>query len=40
MDKDFVVIGSDSGRFIVLEFNQDLNDFEKVHQETYGKTGC
>ena len=40
MDKDFVVIGSDSGRFIVLEFNQEINEFEKVHQETYGKTGC
>ena len=40
MEKDFVIVGSDSGWFVVLEYNKDLNDFEKVHQETYGKTGC
>jgi splicing factor 3B subunit 3 len=38
--KDFVVVGSDSGRISVLEFNPEKSIFEKVHQETFGKTGC
>uniref|UniRef100_A0AC34GZQ7 Splicing factor 3B subunit 3 n=1 Tax=Panagrolaimus sp. ES5 TaxID=591445 RepID=A0AC34GZQ7_9BILA len=38
--KDYIVVGSDSGRFIVLEYNPAKNSFERVHQETYGKTGC
>uniref|UniRef100_A0AC34R1C7 Splicing factor 3B subunit 3 n=1 Tax=Panagrolaimus sp. JU765 TaxID=591449 RepID=A0AC34R1C7_9BILA len=37
--KDYIVVGSDSGRFIVLEYNPIRNCFERVHQETYGKTG-
>jgi splicing factor 3B subunit 3 len=40
MLKHFLVIGSDSGRIVVLEFDQNLKRFVKVHQETYGKTGC
>ncbi|KAF1745117.1 hypothetical protein MXB_2594 [Myxobolus squamalis] len=31
--KDYLVIGSDSGRIVILEYNP-------LHQETYGKTGC
>lgn len=38
--KDFLVIGSDSGKIVILEFNPTKNCFEKVHQETFGKTGC
>ncbi|XP_074601621.1 splicing factor 3b subunit 3 [Brevipalpus obovatus] len=38
--KDYLVIGSDSGRVVILEFNSTKNTFEKVHQETFGKTGC
>jgi splicing factor 3B subunit 3 len=37
---DYVVVGSDSGRITILEFNSELERFEVVHQETYGKTGC
>lgn len=33
-------MGSDSGRIVVLQFNPDKNVFDKVHQETFGKTGC
>ena len=40
MAKDFVVIGSDSGRIVFLEYLSEINQFVKVHQETYGKTGC
>ncbi|ORX89541.1 hypothetical protein K493DRAFT_326164 [Basidiobolus meristosporus CBS 931.73] len=38
--KDYVVAGTDSGRVVILEYNPTKNCFEKVHQETYGKTGC
>ena len=40
MQKDFVVIGSDSGRIVILEFDLEQNKFVKIHQETFGKTGA
>src|SRR5690349_18463751 len=30
---DYIVIGSDSGRIVILEYNPAKNVFEKVHQE-------
>lgn len=39
-NKDYVLIGSDSGRIVILEYNPNKNSFEKVHQETFGKSGC
>ena len=38
--KDYIVVGSDSGRIVILEYNKEKNLFEKVHQETFGKSGC
>ncbi|CAN6471238.1 unnamed protein product [Victoria cruziana] len=38
--KDYVVVGSDSGRIVILEYNKERNVFDKVHQETFGKSGC
>eukprot|EP01124_Arcella_intermedia_P030027 TRINITY_DN6478_c0_g1_i1.p1 TRINITY_DN6478_c0_g1~~TRINITY_DN6478_c0_g1_i1.p1 ORF type:complete len:1199 (-),score=275.88 TRINITY_DN6478_c0_g1_i1:1875-5471(-) len=38
--KDLLVIGSDSGRIVILDFNAETNSFDKVHQETYGRSGC
>lgn len=38
--KDYIVVGSDSGRIVILEYNKEHNIFEKVHQETFGKSGC
>ncbi|KAJ3416788.1 Splicing factor 3B subunit 3 [Chytridiales sp. JEL 0842] len=38
--KDYLVVGSDSGRIVILEYNPAKNVFDKVHQETYGKSGC
>lgn len=32
-------MGTDSGRIVVLQYNGEKNVFEKLHQETYGKTG-
>ncbi|KAI9277669.1 CPSF A subunit region-domain-containing protein [Umbelopsis sp. AD052] len=37
--KDYVIVGSDSGRITILEYNPIKNTFDKVHQETYGKSG-
>lgn len=39
-NKDFIVVGSDSGRIIILEYNAAKNCLERVHQETFGKSGC
>ena len=33
------MVGSDSGRVVVLKFNGDTAVFEKIHQETFGKVG-
>ncbi|XP_063828077.1 splicing factor 3B subunit 3 isoform X1 [Ostrinia nubilalis] len=38
--KDYIVIGSDSGRIVILEYIPAKNILEKVHQETFGKSGC
>ncbi|KAI9208104.1 CPSF A subunit region-domain-containing protein [Polychytrium aggregatum] len=38
--KDYLVVGSDSGRIVILEYNPARNQFVKLHQETYGKSGC
>lgn len=33
-------MGSDSGRIVILEYDTEHNKFVKIHQETFGKTGC
>uniref|UniRef100_A0A0M3HRW1 Splicing factor 3B subunit 3 n=1 Tax=Ascaris lumbricoides TaxID=6252 RepID=A0A0M3HRW1_ASCLU len=38
--KDYIVVGSDAGRIVILEYNPQKVCFERVHQETFGKTGC
>ncbi|XP_004345726.1 splicing factor 3B subunit 3 [Capsaspora owczarzaki ATCC 30864] len=37
--KDYLVVGSDSGRVAILEYNPTKYEFERVHLETYGKSG-
>ncbi|BGP30004.1 pre-mRNA-splicing factor rse1 [Rhodotorula toruloides] len=37
--KDYIIIGSDSGRIVVLEYDPNNNVFNKLHQETYGRSG-
>jgi splicing factor 3B subunit 3 len=39
-NKDYIIVGSDSGKIAVLEYNAQKNTFDKVHMETFGKTGC
>lgn len=37
---DYIIVGSDSGRIVILEYIPTKNILEKVHQETFGKSGC
>lgn len=37
---DYIAVGSDSGKIVILEYLAQKHCFERVHQETYGKTGC
>lgn len=37
--KDYLIVGSDSGRIVVLEYDTETNAWKKLHQETYGKSG-
>jgi splicing factor 3B subunit 3 len=39
LTKDFIVLGTDAGRIVILEYDPEAGCFIKVHQETYGKTG-
>jgi len=39
-NKDYVIVGSDSGRIAILEYNASKNMFERIHLETFGKSGC
>eukprot|EP01101_Sappina_pedata_P009043 TRINITY_DN5147_c0_g1_i1.p1 TRINITY_DN5147_c0_g1~~TRINITY_DN5147_c0_g1_i1.p1 ORF type:complete len:1219 (+),score=480.96 TRINITY_DN5147_c0_g1_i1:47-3703(+) len=39
-NKDYLIVGSDSGRIVILDFNVAKNCFERVHCETFGKSGC
>ena len=38
--QDYVIAGSDSGRLVILQYSKDKAAFVKVHQETFGKSGC
>ena len=37
---DHIVLGTDGGRIVILAYNPEKQILEKVHQETFGKTGC
>lgn len=37
--KDHIIVTSDSGRVIILDYNPQKNSFDQLHSETYGKSG-
>ncbi|KAI5302688.1 pre-mRNA-splicing factor rse1, partial [Ascosphaera atra] len=37
--KDYIIIGSDSGRITIIEYNPSKNRFSRIHLETFGKSG-
>ncbi|KAJ7646963.1 CPSF A subunit region-domain-containing protein [Roridomyces roridus] len=38
--KDYAIVGSDSGRIVILDYDPKTASFVKLHQETYGKSGA
>ncbi|KAF7458193.1 putative splicing factor 3B subunit 3 [Cryptosporidium felis] len=38
--KDLIVVTSDSGNLVILNFNSEKSLFERVHSEPFGKSGC
>ncbi|KZT06669.1 uncharacterized protein LAESUDRAFT_700021 [Laetiporus sulphureus 93-53] len=38
--KDYAIVGSDSGRIVILDYDPKSGSFVKVHEETYGKSGA
>jgi len=39
-NKDYIVVGADSGRITVLQYQPETNELVTIHCETFGKTGC
>ena len=39
-NRDYVIIGSDSGKISIVEYDEEKKDWKLVHCETFGKTGC
>lgn len=39
MPLDYIVIGSDSGRITIIEYVPSQNRFNRIHLETFGKSG-
>ncbi|KAK5787969.1 hypothetical protein VI817_010465 [Penicillium citrinum] len=37
--KDYIIIGSDSGRITIIEYLPSENRFNRIHLETFGKSG-
>ncbi|KAI9442521.1 mono-functional DNA-alkylating methyl methanesulfonate N-term-domain-containing protein [Lactarius indigo] len=37
--KDYAIVGSDSGRVVILDYDPRTSSFVKIHQETFGKSG-
>ncbi|KAI9886022.1 MAG: pre-mRNA-splicing factor rse1 [Watsoniomyces obsoletus] len=38
-NKDYIIIGSDSGRITIVEYVPAQNQFNRLHLETFGKSG-
>jgi splicing factor 3B subunit 3 len=38
--KDYVVIGSDSGKICIVEYDSQLKGWKIIHTEVFGRTGC
>jgi splicing factor 3B subunit 3 len=37
---DYAIVGSDSGRIVILDYDPKISSFVKLHQETFGKSGA
>lgn len=39
-NKDLLVLGTDSGKIVILEYEDKSKRLKKTHEETFGKSGC
>lgn len=39
-NRDYIVLGSDSGKVSIIEYDAKTNNWKLVHCEVFGKTGC
>lgn len=37
---DYLVVGSDSGKIVILEWNAAANTWKRLHEETFGRKDC
>ncbi|CAG9466962.1 unnamed protein product [Pedinophyceae sp. YPF-701] len=37
---DYLIVGSDSGRIVILEYVRGRSSWKRVHAETFGRSGC
>ncbi|KAK2070300.1 hypothetical protein P8C59_004806 [Phyllachora maydis] len=37
--KDYIILATDSGRIVIIEYLPDKNKFQRIHLETFGKSG-
>ena len=35
-----IILGTDSGKIVILEYLPEKRQFVKTHEETFGKSGC
>jgi splicing factor 3B subunit 3 len=40
VSQDHAILGSDSGRIVILDYDVKTTSFVKIHEETYGKSGA
>ena len=38
--RDYIVVGSDSGKIVILQYDGEKNVFKRIHEETFGRSGC
>ena len=38
-NRDYIVLGTDAGKVVILEYSAEKQAFERVHAETFGKSG-
>lgn len=38
-NRDYLIVGTDSGKITILEFDLTINAWKTLHCEVYGKTG-
>jgi Mono-functional DNA-alkylating methyl methanesulfonate N-term len=40
LPSDYAIVGSDSARIVILDYDRHVSSFVKIHQETFGDSGA